>query len=105
MGNTIGKLIETLPEIKAQLLNDGWTLEGEEELLTDEPAPEGKRCSDICHRPGLILVQQSVYQIHCVDKANKVHHLASPISKTKFQNLTKLRPIRYSRRLVFLIDL
>ena len=36
--DTIGKLSETIPEIGAQLLKQGWTPEGKEELI----APEGK---------------------------------------------------------------
>ena len=37
--DAISKMSETIPEIEAQLLNDGWT---QEELNTDELAPEGK---------------------------------------------------------------
>ena len=41
--DTIGKLSETIPEIEAQLLNEGWTYPGEEELIAAEPTPEEKR--------------------------------------------------------------
>ena len=41
--DTIGKLSETIPEIEAQLLNEGWTYQGEEELIAAEPTPEEKR--------------------------------------------------------------
>ena len=37
--DTIGKLSETIPEIEAQLLNEGWT----GELIAAEPTPEEKR--------------------------------------------------------------
>ena len=41
--DTIGKLSETIPEIEAQLLNEGWTYQGEEELIAAEPTPKEKR--------------------------------------------------------------
>ena len=41
--DTTGKLSETIPEIEAQLLNEGWTYQGEEELIAAEPTPEEKR--------------------------------------------------------------
>ena len=40
--DTTGKLSETIPEIEAQLLNEGWTYQGEEELIAAEPTPEEK---------------------------------------------------------------
>ena len=42
---TISKLSETIPEMGAKLVKEGWTPQGEEELIEEPIAPEGKRKS------------------------------------------------------------
>ena len=43
--DTIRKLSETIPDIDAKLVKEGWTPQGEEELIEEPIAAEGKRKS------------------------------------------------------------
>ena len=43
--DTISKLSETIPEMGGKLVKEGWTPQGEEELIEEPIAAEGKRKS------------------------------------------------------------
>ena len=43
--DTISRLSETIPEMGAKLVKEGWTPQGEEELIEEPIAAEGKRKS------------------------------------------------------------